>query len=120
MATKPSLPSIDDEIAPPRPRVNLKGLRPRDDVPDETVDANSRAMGESWGASTRLFPPEEQTPLTSVRLDLPEYIDRQLKLKVAQEGGTKAFYILKALAKDGFEIKDADLRRDRRKRGKQK
>ncbi|MGA8906026.1 MAG: hypothetical protein WB524_00290 [Acidobacteriaceae bacterium] len=120
MATKTQLPPIDEELTPPRPRLNLRNLRPRDALPDETVEANSRTMGESWGASTQLLQPEEQTPLTSVRLDLPEYVDRQLKLKVATEGGTKAFYILKALASDGFHIRDIDLRLDRRRRGKQK
>jgi|ERR1700721_1172714 hypothetical protein len=120
MATKTELPPIDEELTPPRSRLNLRNLRPRDDLSDETVEANSRAMGESWGASTKLPQPEEQTPLTSVRLDLPDYVDRQLKLKVATEGGTKAFYILKALARDGFQIRDTDLRLDRRKRGRQK
>lgn len=120
MATKTELPPIDEELSPPRPRLNLRSLRPRDGLPDEAVDANSRMMGESWGASTQLPHQEEQTPLTSVRLDLPEYVDRQLKLKVATEGGTKAFYILKALAKDGFHIRERDLKLDRRKRGRQK
>jgi hypothetical protein len=120
MATKMELPAIDEELAAPRPRLNLRNLRPRDVLSDETVDANSRMIGESWGASTQLPPPEEPTPLTSVRLDLPEYVDRQLKLRVATEGGTKAFYILRALSKDGFQIKDVDLRPDRRKRGRQK
>src|SRR4051794_2304646 len=120
MATKTELPPIDGELIPPRPRLNLKNLRPRESQPDETVEANSRMMGESWGASTQLPQPDEQTMLTSVRLDLPEYVDRQLKLKVATEGGTKAFYILKALARDGFQIRDTDVRLDRRRRGRQK
>ena len=119
MATKTELPPIDEELTPSRPRLNLRNLRPRDALPDETIEANSRTMGESWGASTKLRQPEEQTPLTSVRLDLPEYVDRQLKLKVATEGGTKAFYILKALSKDGFEIRGVDLRLDRRRRRRQ-
>jgi hypothetical protein len=120
MATKTELPPIDEEIARPRPRLNLRNLKPRDILPDETIEANSRTMGVSWGASTRLSQQEEQTTLTSVRLDLPEYVDRQLKLKVATAGGTKAYYILKALAGDGFQIRGEDLRLDRRKRGKQK
>jgi hypothetical protein len=120
MATKMELPPIDEELARPRSRLDLRNLKPRDVLPDEAVEANSRTMGESWGASTQLPQPEGQTPLTSVRLDLPEYVDRQLKLKVATDGGTKAFYILKALARDGFQIKEEDLRLDRRKRGRQR
>jgi len=117
MATKPELPSIDDELVQSRPRPNLSKLRPRDDLSDSAVEANTRAIGEQWGASTRLTVPEEETPLSSVRLDLPEYVDRQLKLKIAQDGGSKAYYILRALAKDGFEVNEKDLRLDRRKRG---
>jgi hypothetical protein len=116
MAVKPDLPSVVGEIAP-RQRPNLAGLRPRDDLADSTVEANSRSMGAQWGASTRLPEPEEETPLSSVRLDLPEYVDKQLKLKIAESGGTKAHYILKALAKDGWEVHEKDLKLDRRKRG---
>ncbi len=118
MTTKADLPSIAEELAAPRPRVNLKTLRPRDDIPDSTVDANSKTIGSQWGASTQLPASEEATPLTSVRIDLPDYVDRQLKLKSVMEGGSKAYYILKALAKDGFDIKETDLKFDRRKRGK--
>jgi hypothetical protein len=43
---------------------------------------------------------------------------RQLKLKCVMDGGAKAYYILKALARDGFEINKEDLRLDRRRRKK--
>jgi hypothetical protein len=118
MAAKVELPSIAEELATPKPRVNLRTLRPRDDIPDTTVDANSKVIGEQWGASTRLPAQEQVTPLISVRLDLPDYVDRQLKLKCVTDGGSKAYYILKALAHDGFDINEADLKFDRRKRGK--
>jgi hypothetical protein len=104
MATKPALPPITDDLAPARPRPNLRTLRPRDDIPDSDIEANSRSMGEQWGASTRL--------------DLPNYVDHQLKLKCVNEGGSKAYYILKALAKDGFQINERDIQPDRRRRGK--
>ena len=118
MATKAELPSIVEELATPKPRVNLRSLRPRDDVPDSIVDTNSRIIGGQWGASTRLAPQQQETPLTSVRLDLPDYVDHQLKLRCVTDGGSKAYYILRALAKDGFDIKEVDLKFDRRKRGK--
>jgi hypothetical protein len=118
MATKVELPSITAELAAPRPRVNLKTLRPREGISDSVVDANSREIGGQWGASTRLQTLDQTTPLTSVRLDLPDYVDHQLKLKCVTDGGSKAYYILKALAKDGFDINETDLKFDRRKRGK--
>ena len=118
MATKPELPSIDDELVQPRPRPNLTNLRPRDDLPDSAIEANSRSIGQQWGASTRLpQPEEEETPLASIRTDIPEYVDKQLKLKIAEEGGTKAHYILRGLSAIGFKVDEKDLRLDRRKRG---
>jgi hypothetical protein len=120
MAAKRELPSIDDELIQPRLRPNLANLRPRDEITDDAVESNSRVLGEHWGASTRLSPSpsEERTLLASVRLDLPEYVDRQLKLKIAQEGGTKAHYVLKGLATIGFDVHEKDLCLDRRKRGR--
>jgi hypothetical protein len=43
----------------------------------------------------------------------------QLKHKCVVEGGVKAYYILKALAKDGFKIRPENIKLDRR-RGKRK
>jgi hypothetical protein len=117
MAMKPELPSIDDELVQPRPRPNLTNLRPRDDLPDSAIEANSRSIGEQWGASTRLPQPEEVTSLASIRTGIPDYVDKQLKLKIAEEGGTKAHYILKGLLAIGFKVDEKDLRLDRRKRG---
>ena len=53
--SKPPLPPIDGDLTPaPRQRVDLKGLRPREPMADDAVEANSRAIGEKWGASTQL------------------------------------------------------------------
>jgi hypothetical protein len=117
MAMKPDLPSIDDELVQPRPRPSFTNLRPRDDLTDSAIEANSRSIGQQWGASTRLPQPEEETPLASIRTDIPEYVDKQLKLKIVEEGGTKAYYILKGLSAIGFKVDGKDLRLDRRKRG---
>ena len=110
MAMKPDLPSIDDELVQPRPRPSFTNLRPRDDLTDSAIEANSRSIGQQWGASTRLPQPEEETPLASIRTDIPEYVDKQLKLKIVEEGGTKAYYILKGLSAIGFKVDGKDLR----------
>ena len=104
MAMKPDLPSIDDELVQPRPRPSFTNLRPRDDLTDSAIEANSRSIGQQRGASTRLPQPEEETPLASIRTDIPEYVDKQLKLKIVEEGGTKAYYILKGLSAIGFKV----------------
>jgi hypothetical protein len=117
MASKPELPSMAGELAQPRARPNLAAMRSREEVPDSIVEANSRVIGTQWVASTRLPEPEPETILSSIRLDIPDYVDKQLKLRIVEDGGTKAHYILKGLAAIGFNVNEIDLKLDRRKRG---
>jgi hypothetical protein len=86
-----------------------------DATPDSVIEAKPRSFGERQDRPLRL---PAETPIAKIRLDLPEYVDRQLKLKCVMEGGAKAYYVLRALAKDGFQIKDRDLKLDRRRRKK--
>src|SRR3954453_15201771 len=117
MATKhEELPPLDDDLAvkpaaPPR-------LRPRAVIPDEQVQANSRVLGEQWGAATHIRPQEPLTPLEPLRIDVPEYLARELRVRSAEEKATIAFFIMRALRKDGFTIEDKDMVKDRYKRGK--
>ena len=117
--SKPSLPSIDSELTPaPRQRVDLKGLKPREPMADEAVEANSRAIGEKWGASTQLPTAEPVVPLapvTSIRGYIPLYLDDELSMKAAERRVTKTFLIMEALAKAGYRIDECDLVQDRRR-----
>jgi hypothetical protein len=116
---KSSLPSIDSELAAaPRQRVDLTGLKPRAPIADEAVEANSRAIGEKWGASTQLPAPEPivpTAPVTSLRGYVPLYLDNELALRAAERRVTKTFLIMEALAKAGYHIDAADLVHDRRR-----
>ena len=117
--SKTALPSIDNELAPvPRQRVDLKGLRPREPMADEAVEANSRAIGEKWGASTQLPRIEkmaELAPVTSIRGYIPQYLDDELSVKAAERRVTKTFLIMEALAKAGYRLEESDLVQDRRR-----
>jgi hypothetical protein len=106
------LPSIDDELAP-RKRVDLKALRPAGGD-DATVNQNSRRLGSEWGASTTIAP-EARTPVASLRIEVPEYLDRALALKAVEQRVTKQFLVLQALRNDGYRIDAVDLVPDRRK-----
>lgn len=121
--SKSPLPPIDSDLTPaPRQRVDLKGLRPREPMTDAAVEANSRAIGEKWGASTQLPRPEIAPPLapvTSIRGYIPQYLDDELTMKAAERRVTKTFLIMEALAKAGYRVDEADLVQDRR-RGKQR
>lgn len=117
--SKTALPSIDNELAPvPRQRVDLKGLRPREPMADEAVEANSRAIGEKWGASTQLPRIEKMAvlaPVTSIRGYIPQYLDDELSVKAAERRVTKTFLIMEALAKAGYHLEESDLVQDRRR-----
>ncbi len=115
------LPAITDEIRQAATRVDVK-LKPRAELPDDVVESRSREIGEKWGSATHIQPPPEpvpKAPLTSVRFDAPDYLDRELSIKAAEQGVTKTYLILKALGDAGYRLDDADLIKDRRRqRGK--
>lgn len=123
MATKhEQLPSVDDDLALPTepqvPRPNLAALKSSVDIPDEAVRANSRSIGEKWGATTRIAAAPPTTPLESLRIDVPDYLARELRVRCAEQKVTNAYIVMKALAKEGFHIDKKDLVTDRYKRGK--
>src|SRR5271170_7152509 len=97
--SKSPLPSIDSDLTPaPRQRVSLKGLKPREPMADEAVDANSRAIGEKWGASTQLPAAEPAAPalapVTSIRGYIPQYLDDELSVRAAERRVTKTFLLM--------------------------
>lgn len=115
MTTK--LPSINDEIRQPAKRLSL-ALKPREDITDDAVAARSQEMGQLWGSSTQIAikeAPAPTAPLTSVRFDCPDYLDKELSIKAAEQGVTKTYLILKALGGSGYRLEDVDLVKDRRR-----
>ena len=113
--TSHDLPSIDEELAP-RKRIDLKAIRPAG-ADDATVEQNSRRIGNDWGASTTLQSPT-RTPLASLRIEVPEYLDRELALRAADQRVTKQFLVLRALQRDGYRVDSVDLVPDKRKNRK--
>ena len=119
--TTSKLPPITEDIRPPTKKVPLN-LKPREDLSDGDVAARSREIGERWGASTQIAPappPAEPqkpaAPLTSVRFDAPDYLDRELSVRAAEQGVTKTYLILHALGNAGFRLDEVDLVKDRRR-----
>jgi hypothetical protein len=108
-------PPINDEL---RPRARLK--RHQDGpATDAEIEANSRAIGEKWGAATHIPPPEAPptplAPVTSIRGYIPQYLDNELTVKAAERRVTKTFLIMEALAKSGYRVEEIDLVQDRRR-----
>lgn len=113
------LPSISDDIRTPGRKITLN-LKPREDLSDDDVAARSREIGEKWGASTQIAPAPASSgpspaPLTSVRFDAPDYLDRELSVRAAEQGVTKTYLILQALGNAGFRLDEVDLVKDRRR-----
>lgn len=116
MSTKPALPSLDDDLVP-RKRLDLKALK-SSVVDDESVAENSRRIGLEWGAQTSLAraPVEQSKPiLASLRIEVPEYLDRELAVTAAEQRVTKQFLVMKALQAAGYRLDETDLVEDKRK-----
>src|SRR3954466_8416560 len=115
-------PPIKDELRQDRkPRLDVS-LKPRPELPDEAIAANSRAIGERYGSAPSLpppapvvEPPKPPAPLTSVRFDCPDYLDKELSIKAAEQGVTKTYLILQALGHAGYRLDEVDLVKDRRR-----
>ncbi len=116
MSVKPVLPPLNDDLTP-RKRLDLKSIKPSA-VEDQFVIDNSRKIGSEWGAQTSLAPePFEQSKpvLASLRVEVPEYLDRELAIKAAEQRVTKQYLVMKALQAAGYQLNDTDLVEDKRK-----
>jgi hypothetical protein len=119
MNSKPTLPPIDVELEQPRKRLDLKAIRTQAQADDATIEENSRTLGREWRASTslpRAQPPvPERSPIASLRIEVPVYLDNALTQEAAAKRVTKQFLVLTALRKAGYQIDDVDLVADKRK-----
>jgi hypothetical protein len=123
MSNKPVLPPLDDDLQPPRKRVDLKAIRSKAQADDAEIAENSRKIGSQWGASTSLEsiqqsspqPAEPRSPLASLRIEVPTYLDDELTQKAAAQRVTKQFLVLSALREAGYHIADTDIVADKRK-----
>ena len=102
---------LDAAAKPQRP--NLRALPARPDQDDNAVAANAAKLGAAYGASTALTP--APSAVASLRIEVPDYLDLELRQRAAAEGVTKAYLVIKALADAGFRVDEADLVPDRRK-----
>jgi hypothetical protein len=125
---KAQLPPIDDDLVPTHKRVDLKAIRSKAGVDDATIEDNSRRLGDRWGASTsletaavaELASAASRTPIASLRIEIPVYLDRELAMRAADKRVTKQFLVLKALEQAGYHIDPADLIEDKRKARRRK
>ena len=114
--SKRELPPIANDLAPRR-KIDLSAIRPNA-ADDEVVDSNSRKIGTEWGAQTSLGPADERgeaVPMASLRIEVPEYLDRELAFRAVELRTTKQYLVIKALRDGGFKVEEGDLVEDRRR-----
>jgi hypothetical protein len=123
MSNKPVLPPLDADLEQPRKRIDLKAIRSKAQADDAEIAENSQTIGTQWGASTSLAGVQQpvpaqaaaRSPLASLRIEMPVYLDDALTLKAAALRVTKQFLVLTALREAGYHIADTDLVADKRK-----
>ena len=71
-------------------------------------------LASEWGAVTTV--PSPKPVIASLRLEIPEYLDRQLAQAAFDQRVTKQFLVIQALKAAGFSVDAADLVPDKRKR----
>ncbi|MGE4048845.1 MAG: hypothetical protein AB7F35_28610 [Acetobacteraceae bacterium] len=108
---KPDLPPIN---VAPRKRVDLRSLQAPVAADDRVVEENSRRLASEWGAVTTV--PRPKPAIASLRLEIPEYLDRQLAQAAFDRRVTKQFLVIQALQSAGFNVDPGDLVPDKRKR----
>ena len=122
-SVKPAFPSLDEDLAP-RKRIDLKSIRSAG-IDDDAVSENSHKIGSDWGAQTSLVatsppasaaePSRPKVPLASLRIEVPDYLDRQLAFKAVERRVTKQYLVVEALQAAGYRVDEADLVEDKRK-----
>src|SRR4051812_31174680 len=88
-------------------RPDLKRIRR--DVPDETVEVAGRKLRQEWLDGGR-------TELSSLRIEVPKYVQVMLGHAAAERSVTKQYLILEALMKAGYPIKEEDIVEDKRRK----
>lgn len=123
MAKQPTpLPDIVADLDP-RPRHRLPAAPVAVVEPsDEQVEANTAQMTKRWDAVTKARgegatkeKTERPEKLTPIQINIPQALNQQLARACFEQGCTKTYLILKALAGDGFQVDPTYLSPDRRK-----
>lgn len=114
-------------------RLDLRGLKPAG-ADDAETERAAEQITQSYGghaqippggaerspagspAPTMTSPPRPaRTRYASFRIDLPDYLDEELRLRSARDRATKTYLIIEALHRAGYTVKSEDLIADRRK-----
>lgn len=114
-----TLPPIGAALAAPASLPALGKVRaPSTATDDAAIAAAARGLGSEIGASTSLpAAPAAPRPMVRFSLELPKYLDDQLRLATIERSDTsKTSLIIQALANAGFKVEEADLAPGKRRR----
>jgi hypothetical protein len=91
------------------PELDLPDLkRIRRDIPDAEAEANGRRLAQDWLGG-------EKPELSSLRVEVPKYVQKALGHAAAERGVTKQYLVLEALMKAGYPVEEQDLVEDKRR-----
>jgi hypothetical protein len=112
-------------------RLDLRGLKPAG-ADDAETERHAEEITHRYGGHAQIPPggtatvaPAAAAPITgpspartryaSFRVDLPDYLDEELRMRAATGHATKTYLIIEALHRAGYTVKPEDLIEDRRK-----
>jgi hypothetical protein len=115
-------------------RLNLRSLKPAG-IGDAETERHAEQITHRYGGHAQIPPggPESvtragaaaisavptlasgRTRYASFRVDLPDYLDEELRMRSARDRATKTYLIMEALHRAGYTVKPEDLVADRRK-----
>lgn len=117
--SKRPLPDIGADLEG-RPRHRLPSATVEADEPsDDQVEANATQMTKRWATVTKAraeaTPKAQPEKLMPIQINIPAALNQQLARACFEQGCTKTYLIIKALAADGFDVDPMYLSPDRRK-----
>jgi hypothetical protein len=108
----------------PGQRRKLSKLSMPSGADDEQVANSAEHLGRAHGANFQVspaaavVPPPKPVDMVSIHIQLPDYVEEQLAVAVAKNKSSRQHIIMLGLKALGYQIEDAHLVPDRRRRGK--
>ncbi|MCC0057743.1 MAG: hypothetical protein H6886_00545 [Hyphomicrobiaceae bacterium] len=94
--------------AQPKPKPEFSALDlPKPD--EKTIDSYTKERGAPVLVRSASPKPKPTSKLAYLRLDIPDYLAKALRVRAAEEGCTVRYLALKALKADGWEVHDDDI-----------
>ena len=100
--------------AQPKPKPEFSALDlPKPD--EKTLDDYTKERGAPVLVRSASPKPKPAGKLAYLRLDIPDYLAKALRVHAAEQDCSVRYLVLKALAADGWTVDDGDMGKGRRR-----